>query len=812
MPMMPIARCFLFAKVLCVVSFVTLLAACGGGGTKAPSSEAPVTGGPGTIPGTDPGATATADSVQLLVSSQTMPSAGGNQVDVTAVVLNANGRALTDKAVTLAVVDPAISGRAFLTNVPDRTDTKGLLVGTLNLGTHKANRTITIRATADSATSTNTVDVVGTNITISGATSLVSNALTPITVSLKDSGGNPLQGETVTLTSAQGNALSSAAPLTNRNGQVVVDVTGTRAGTDTITATALGASSTTTIVVSGSDFSFASPSPPSNTDVAVNTDQQIKIRWREGNVPQNGLAVALSATRGTVTVTSVGGKTDAAGELTATIRSASAGPTTVQASAAGGSPSTSLNFIFVTKSATAVNVQADRTTIPINTAGSDTNRATITAIVRDGASNLVKNARVQFQIVNDTTGGRLSGTEDISDVSGAATVDYIAGTTSSQNEGVIVKAIVIDVGGVIGAVTPVNLSASVPLTVAGQSLFIRLSTDNKVTAANPNFTKLFSALVTDAAGNPVPNTRVQFELKPAQPPLRAYSKGAYFVGGTAWIKGYEALCFNEDLNLNGVLDALVSEDTNYNGILDAGEDVNGNKIIDGRAPSAVEVGNAGGALLASEDIAQANGVLDPGEDQLRLNGILDPGEDQLRLNGILDPGEDTNTNGVLDPGEDQPRLNGVLDPGEDQPRLNGILDPLEDLPSISPNGVLDANEDVFLNGILDPAERLHLDGIVDINEDFNHDGSLTPGNVATTTSNIITDALGFATTTVAYAQNFASWAKVTLTAKITVAGSETTSSVSFTLPGLAADYTNVTVAPPGRVSPFGQRRNCKSRF
>ena len=785
----PLNRLTSFVKILIMVSLMGGIAACGGGGAKAPSTGQPSTGGPGTIPGTDPGATATADSVQLLVSSQTMPSAGGKQVDLTAVVLNANGRALTDKAVTLAVVDSATSGKAFLTNVPDKTDAKGLLIGTLNLGTNKANRTITIRATADSATATNTVDVVGTSITIGGATSLVSNATTPITVSLKDSGGNPLQGEIVTLTSLQGNALSSAAPVTNRSGQVVVDVTGTRAGppADTITATALGASSTTSIEVSGSDFSFITPSPASNTDVSVNIDQPIAISWKEGNAAQNGLPITLSATRGSVTVTSPSGLTDVNGVLTATIRSTSAGPTTIQASSSSGKrPSTSLNFIFVTRSATAVNVQADRTTIPINTAGSDTNRATITAIVRDGASNLVKNARVQFQIVTDTTGGRLSGTEDITDVSGAATVDYIAGTTSSQNEGVLIKAIVIDVGGIIGAVTPANLSNSVKLTVAGQSLFIRLSTDNKVTSVNPNFTKLFSALVTDAAGNPVPNTRVQFELKPAQPPLHAYSKGAYFVTGTAWVKGNVALCFNEDLNLNGVLDALVSEDTNYNGILDSGEDVNLNGIIDGRTPSAIEVGDAGGALLPSEDIAQAN-------------GILDPGEDIARTNGILDPGEDANSNNILDPGEDQPRLNGILEPGED-------------LPSIPPNGVLDANEDVFRNGKLDPAETLHKDGIVDVNEDFNHDGSLTPGNVATTTSNINTDALGFATTTVAYTQNFATWATVTLTAKITVAGSETTSSVTFTLPGLAADYTNTTAEPPGRISPFGQRRNCKSRF
>ena len=298
-------------------------------------------------------------------------------------------------------------------------------------------------------------------------------------------------------------------------------------------------------------------------------------------------------------------------------------------------------------------------------------------------------------------------------------------------------------------------------------MFVRLATDNKVSTLAPNFTKLFSALVTDAAGNPVPGARVQFEIKPAQPPIRAYSKGAYFVFGDRWEKGYEAFCFNEDLNLNGVLDAFVSEDLNYNGKLDGSEDQNGNGIIDLRAPFNFDIGDT---------------------------GVVFKSEDLFRTNGILDSVEDLNNNGILDPGEDT-------------------------LLNVQPNGVLDFDEDIYLNDILDlnekdPSqdEKIHQNGFPDANEDFNLDGNLTPGNVATATSNILTDALGFATTTVAYTQDFATWATVTLTAKVSVAGSETTSSVTFTLPGLAADYTNKTVSPPGRISPFGQRRNCSSRF
>jgi hypothetical protein len=795
LPTLPIARFFSFAKVLIVVSFMMGLAACGGGGAKAPSTGQ-TSGGVGNIPGVEPGATSTATSLQLLVSKPTMPSAGNETIGITVVVLNAAGRALTDKLVDVIVTDSVTSGFAFLTNTPTKTDTDGLLIGKLNLGTNKQNRTITIKAKADNVETTNTVDVVGTEITLSGTTSLVLNQTTTVTISLKDSAGNPLQGAPVAITSRAGNELRDSSdnllqaanpPTTNRSGQVVVKVKAVVSGTDVITASALGATNTATLTISGSSFAFVQPpSPATDTNVVVNTDQTIRVRWVEGGVPQNGQVISLSATRGTITPSS--GTTNAQGELDATIRSSSAGEAIVQASAASGTPSTTLKFIFVTTSASSVNVQADRTTVSINANGSDTSRATVSAVVRDSANNLVKDARVQFQITQDVTGGRLSGTEDITDVSGTATVDYIAGTTSSSNQGVIVTAKVVDVNGNTAAVSPANLSNTVNLTVAGQSLFIRLSTDNKVASTSPNFTKLFSALVTDAAGNPVTNARVQFEIKPAQPPVRAYGKGAYFVKGARWEKGYEALCFNEDLNLNGVLDALISEDLNYNGKLDPDEDINNNGFIDLRVPPspAIDIGDIGGLPLSSEDVFQGN-------------GILDPGEDIARVNGVLDFGEDTNSNGKLDPGEDIPQKNGILDDGED-------------LKTVAPNEILDSNEDLYQNGILDPAERLHIDGIVDVNEDFNRDGSLTPGNVATATSNIVTDALGFATTTVAYSQNFANWATMTLTAKVSVAGSETTSSVTFTLPGLAADYINITADPPGRISPFGQRRNCSSRF
>ena len=774
----PLNRLTSFVKILIMVSLMGGIAACGGGGAKAPSTGQQPTGGVGTIPGTSPGASNTASSIQLLVGSQTMPSAGNVTDSLTTVVLNASGRALTDKLVDLVIVDPATGGKAFLTNVASKTNTEGLLIATLNLGTNKSNRTITVKAISDGVEASNTVDVTGTTVTISGATSLALTQSTPLTISLKDSAGNPLQGASITLASKSGNILTdlagsplSAPPTTNRSGQVVVLVRATVSGNDEISVSALGATNVANIIVSGSNFSFVSPSPATDTDIAVNISQTVKIRWIEGGVPQNGRSINFSATRGTLSSPSA--VTDAAGDASVTIQSNAAGATTVQASAPSGTPSTTLNFVFVTTSATLVNVKADKTTVPVNTSGSDTSRAIITAVVRDGASNLVKNARVQFEIVSDTTGGTLSGTEDISDIAGEATVDYIAGTTSSANEGVVIKAEVVDVNGNPAAVPALGLSGTVSLTVAGQSLFIRLQTDNQVGGAAPIYSKKYVALVTDAAGNPVPNAKVQFEIRPAQPPFTAYAKGNFRVIGTVWRQQSLAECYNEDLNLNGVLDNLVSEDTNYNGILGALEDRDGNSKLNGVLPYGVDIGDTGAGLL-------------PTEDDILVNSILDTAvvwDEDLNNNNVLDVGEDVNGNSTLD---------GALIRNED-----GLL------PGEGGNG----------NGVLDPAETLHTNGsgYVDTNEDFDRNGSLTPGNVVTVNTNVTADALGFAEATVAYARNFAFWVRVTLTAKITVAGSETTSSATFIPPGAADDYSDAAVAPPGQLSPFGARRNCKSK-
>ena len=113
------------------------------------------------------------------------------------------------------------------------------------------------------------------------------------------------------------------------------------------------------------------------------------------------------------------------------------------------------------------------------------------------------------------------------------------------------------------------------------------------------------------------------------------------------------------------------------------------------------------------------------------------------------------------------------------------------------------------------AEDLNENGILDVSEDFNRDGVLTPSNVASVpqgvganNDEVTLTPEGFAFFDIAYAQQYAKWVRVRLTAIATVEGTETIESAVVVLPGIASDYSDETVSPPGSPSPFGESDVC----
>jgi hypothetical protein len=110
-----------------------------------------------------------------------------------------------------------------------------------------------------------------------------------------------------------------------------------------------------------------------------------------------------------------------------------------------------------------------------------------------------------------------------------------------------------------------------------------------------------------------------------------------------------------------------------------------------------------------------------------------------------------------------------------------------------------------------PNEDLNLDGILNAGEDTNGNGLLTPGNIVVAApGSVTTDASGRATFSLQYGEQFAPWATVAITARATVAGTESRQSILFDLVGLASDFTAET-PPAGAVSPFGSASLCTDK-
>ena len=138
---------------------------------------------------------------------------------------------------------------------------------------------------------------------------------------------------------------------------------------------------------------------------------------------------------------------------------------------------------------------------------------------------------------------------------------------------------------------------------------------------------------------------------------------------------------------------------------------------------------------------------------------------------------------------------------------------LSAIPEIYYKGFLVFNKTWKYNGDAPAAvcanEDRNLNGILDAGEDTNGNGQLTPGNVVVTApGNVTTDASGRASFSLQYGEQYAPWVTVRITARASVAGTESRQSIFFNLSGLAADFSDENVPPAGVRSPFGRSASC----
>jgi hypothetical protein len=114
-------------------------------------------------------------------------------------------------------------------------------------------------------------------------------------------------------------------------------------------------------------------------------------------------------------------------------------------------------------------------------------------------------------------------------------------------------------------------------------------------------------------------------------------------------------------------------------------------------------------------------------------------------------------------------------------------------------------------------EDQNRNGILDVlpDEDLNDSGLIEAGNIASVIGRagggtVITDVNGFALFDIYYPQAYAYWLEVVLEARTSVQGTEYRRTATFTLEGVASDFQNEDVAPPGVESPFGTDGVCNT--
>jgi len=516
---------------------LAILTACGGGGGLL-SGPAP-----------DPDADVNVSSVQVLVSSTQLRSDGSDSIDVTAIAKDSNNNLMPN----VPVVISASSGN--LTVSSNVTNDIGLASATLDSKGNPANRVITVTANAGSQSASTSVTVSGTVITISAPPSAAYNQPISIPLAIKAI-DIPLAERSLTVSATNATINSQPAP-SDTGGETTVTITATaNPVTITVSESSLGATSSASVPVTTDFITLASN--PTTPYVELGASRTLTANLKCGGVNTQGVDVRFTSTRGTLAATSRA--TDVNGNATNSINSNTSGPALITASAtcpSGQSVQHNLELNFIATVPARVDVQAEPTIVTANQLSSTANQSQITAIVRDANNNLVYNKIVSFTLT-DSTGGSLSATTATTDLYGRAKVNYIAGTSASAKDGVVITA----------TVQGTSITHQTTLTVAGLSLFITLGTGNSILEPNTTtYSKPWSLLVTGPAGDPIKNATVTVAII-----SNDYRKGNYEWpdNGTAWKQIVTATCANEDINHNGLLDSHLAEDTNNNSKLEPG--------------------------------------------------------------------------------------------------------------------------------------------------------------------------------------------------------------------------------------------------
>lgn len=502
-------------------------------------------------------------SLELYASAVQLASSGSDKVELIALVKN-------DQNVLMEGVDVSFSvnADASLQVTQGKSAADGTARAMLSTQNNPENRIITATASTADLNKALQVQVVGTQVNINGPASITVNDSVELTVLLQDSDGKPIANQTLNVQSKLG-TLNNNAPVTSGNGQATLTYSATTSGRDTITASGLNARVEFAIVVQQDEFSFTKV-PAS--DIPLGQSSEIQVTWKKDGTPFANGNVTFTLSRGQIDGNS-STTTDASGVATLKVKSSNAGRASITATGTDGdgkqvTATQQIEFVATQPSNVFVDASPD-------ILGPDGQTSTITAIVRDADGNLVKGARVAFN-VNDVSNGSISPSESTTNSNGVASSVFTSGSVSSKDK-VVITATILDIADTV--------EGTVNLTVGARAFDISVGTGNLIQSPdNASYLKEFSVFVSDSVGRPVANVQLTASVAPDSGSNTAYRKGEWVWNSTIDIWQARLVTIETDVNGNNQIvlkspHECTNEDANNNGILDPNEDRNGDTFL-----------------------------------------------------------------------------------------------------------------------------------------------------------------------------------------------------------------------------------------
>jgi hypothetical protein len=436
-------------------------------------------------------------SLRLIADNLQLGSGGTAQVALSAVVLDPNNILQPGVAVQFA----ASSGE--LQVVSALTEADGVAKATLSSSVDSSLRTITVTASVGDKTATVEVDVVGTSILISAPRSMVLSDEVTMTADLTNFDGKGIQGQTLTISSALANPITSSSLVTSGNsGRVSFNYKASQGGTDEIRVTGLGATAIAPVIIQSDQFSFLNTEV---IEVPLGTEQQLSLEWLVNNLPNAAKALNFTTTRGQVgvmtgnlTQISVDQTTNAQGLATVLVASDFAGFANISATEirAGATDllTTQTQVEFIATVPDNITVSA----FPAQLGPGE--QSVVRAVVRDQNNNPVKNRSVAFTL-DGAPGGLIDPATAITDSQGLASTVFTADNTTGAGSGAN-----LNVTATVLNTTPA-VSANTPVAVGTRTLFFRFGTGNSIQSpSNSLFAQEFSILVSLSVITKVPGS------------------------------------------------------------------------------------------------------------------------------------------------------------------------------------------------------------------------------------------------------------------------------------------------------------------